>query len=174
MPSWLLRTIRAFAAPKLRISCSSKLWGELTRELSRRTEGRHESGAFLLGKHIGRAPRQVSKIVYYDDLDPHAYDTGACVVRGPAFARLWELCRSTGLSVVADIHVHPGAAHQSWEDKTNPTLPHAGHVAIIVPNYAKPPIRLRDLGIYEYIGKYEWNDLGHARAKKHFYIGAFA
>jgi len=41
-------------------------------ELHRRTQRRHESGAFLLGHdHDGRSA--AVDVVYYDDLDPAAY-----------------------------------------------------------------------------------------------------
>ena len=162
--------IRGFAAPDYRLSCRGGLWRSILRELRRRTENRHESGAFLLGK-IEDNRRRILQAVYYDDLDPNAYETGICVVKGPAFAKLWQICRSTNNSVVADVHVHPGAAFQSWSDKTNPSLPNQGHIAIIVPSLAKPPIRINDLGIFEYTGQFRWKDLGHTHAQRHFYVG---
>ena len=51
------------------------LWQELLSELHRRTEEHHESGAFLLG-HTNEHVRWVEQVVYYDDIDPHAYRTG--------------------------------------------------------------------------------------------------
>jgi hypothetical protein len=141
-------------------------------ELHQRTEARHESGAFLLGS-IEDNRRRILKAVYYDDLDSRAYESGICVVKGPAFAKLWQICRSTEYSVVADIHVHPNAAFQSWSDKTNPSLPNKGHIAIIVPNYSRPPVHTNDLGIFEYIEGFRWSDLGHSRAHRHFYVGLF-
>jgi hypothetical protein len=164
------QTIRAFAAPDYRLSCPRFLWKSILRELYRRTETRHESGAFLLG-NVENDRRRILRAVYYDDLDIHAYESGVCVVKGPAFARLWEICRLTAHSVVADIHVHPGDAIQSWSDKTNPTLPNVGHIAIIVPNFAKPPIHINDLGIFEYVGKFHWSNLGYKRAHRYFYVG---
>lgn len=166
------RTIRAFAAPDYRLSCPGYLWKSILRELHRRTEARHESGAFLLGK-IEANRRRILRVVYYDDLDARAYESGSCVVKGPAFARLWEICRLTECSVVADVHVHPSAAFQSGSDKTNPSLPNKGHIAIIVPNFAKPPVYINDLGIFEYVGGFRWSDLGHSRAHRHFYVGLF-
>jgi hypothetical protein len=166
------RTIQAFAAPDYRLSCPRYLWKSILWELRQRTEARHESGAFLLGNKEDNR-RRILKAVYYDDLDAHAYESGVCVVKGPAFARLWEICRSTKYSVVADIHVHSNAAFQSWSDKTNPTLPNKGHIAIIVPNFAKSPVYIKDLGIFEYVGRFHWNDLGQARAHRYFYVGLF-
>jgi proteasome lid subunit RPN8/RPN11 len=166
----ILRTIRVFAAPEHRVSCGSYLWKSIVAELCRRTEMRHESGAFLLGT-IEDGRRRILRPVYYDDLDAKAYSQGICVVRGPAFAQLWKICRKTGYSVVADIHVHPGEAFQSSSDKTNPTLPNRGHISIIVPHFAKSPVRIERLGIFEYLGGYRWKDLGQVKAREHLYIG---
>ena len=68
--------------PKLTIS--SPLWRELLTELHRRTSERHESGAFLLGQNSG-CERQVEKIVYYDDIDLQAYQTGVVVLHASSF-----------------------------------------------------------------------------------------
>ena len=47
------------------------LWRRLYSELRRRSKGRRESGAFLLGQSS-----KVSAFICYDDLDPSALDTG--------------------------------------------------------------------------------------------------
>lgn len=166
-----IRTIiRALLAPDHRISCSRDLWNRILRELERRTEGRHESGAFLLGRVVhGR--REVADAIYYEELDPEAYSTGACVLRGDAFATLWRVCRERGLTVVADVHTHPGLAFQSHQDRTNPMVARLGHVAIIVPRYARGQVVHSELGIYEYRGEYEWNERSGKSGKAFFYIG---
>ena len=59
-------------APEHRLNCPTALWAHTMDELHRRTQRRHESGAFLLGHdHGGR--RAAVDVVYYDDLDPAAY-----------------------------------------------------------------------------------------------------
>lgn len=165
------RIIPASAEPKLR--CSSLRWSKILDQLHRRTELSHESGAFLLGSIVGQR-RRITRAIYYDQVDPHAYDTGICIVKGPGFAKLWEICRSSKLEVVADVHVHPGEASQSWSDRTNPVLPHAGHISIIVPHFARKPMPVSSLGIYQYESKYEWIDLGYNLARRNFHIGLFA
>ena len=88
--------------------------------------------------------REVPAAIYYDELDPEAYSTGVCVLHGDAFAKLWAECRKRKLTVVADVHTHGGAAYQSGSDKTNPMVARAGHIAIIVPDFAAWPIRARN------------------------------
>src|SRR3954451_11210878 len=114
------------------------LWLALGAELHRRTEGRHESGAFLLGTRAA-AEHEATALVYYDDLDPRAYSTGICVLHADAFGRLWDRCAEMSLVVVADAHVHPRGARQSLSDRDNPMIARPGHLALILPLMARPP-----------------------------------
>jgi proteasome lid subunit RPN8/RPN11 len=162
--------IRAWLAPDHRVSCPSRYWKRLVGELERRGGHEHEAGAFLLGSER-RGRYEVRDAVFYDDLDPDAYATGVCVLHGDAFAKLWELCREKKLTVVADVHTHPGGAAQSPTDRANPMVARAGHVAIIVPNYASWPLAPADLGVYEYRGQHQWTDRSAAGSKRFFYTG---
>lgn len=163
-------TIRAFAAPRHRLSCPSALWRGVLAELHLRGHQRHESGCFLLGR-ADSPRREVHDVIYYDDLDPDAYASGVCILHGPAFAKLWKLCRAKGLTVVADAHTHPGAAFQSTSDRTNPMVACVGHVAIIIPNFAAAPVRPAELGIYEYRGNHAWTDRSPRAARGFLYTG---
>src|SRR4051794_6265164 len=118
-------TIAGVVAPRHRLSFSSAVWASLSAELTRRSAGNHESGAFLLGaRHRGRS--RVMSALYYDDLDPRAYETGIVSIDGAYYGDLWRLCREKGLHVVADIHCHPGLAEQSPTDAHNPMVMQAG------------------------------------------------
>ena len=154
--------------PKLTVP--SEIWDELLSELHRRTEEMHESGAFLLG-HLGKSDRRVTGVVFYDELDPDAYRTGIVVMHAPSFGVLWDRCRSSGLSVVADIHVHPRAAFQSLADRKNPMIATAGHLALIVPDFARPPVVPEKLGFYEYRGNHRWRSLGGTKILRFLRIG---
>ncbi len=162
--------IRALVAPKHRLRCSQGLWRSVCSELNRRGEGWHEAGAFLLGSVVNGA-RAVSNVVFYDELDAHAYASGVCILEAPAFSKLWALCRERKLTVVADVHTHGGLARQSEADRTNPMIARAGHVALIVPDLARAPVRLRKLGIYEYRGNHEWHNHSAKGLARFFYVG---
>jgi proteasome lid subunit RPN8/RPN11 len=166
-------TIRALLAPEHRISCPRRLWSIILGELDRRGERRHEAGVFLLGVEKG-GRREVKDAVFYDELDPLAYSTGACVLDGDAFANLWALCRERRLSVVADAHTHPGAAVQSRADQAHPMVARAGHVAIIIPKLAVPPLAWAALGIYEYCGEHRWTNHSGKLPKRYFYVGLWS
>ena len=165
----LKATIRAWLAPRHRLTCPSRYWREIVGELYRRCENRHEAGVFLLGvARDGR--REVHDAIYYDELDPHAYDSGVCILHGDAFAKLWALCRERKLTVVADAHTHGGEGSQSEADRTNPMVARSGHIAIIVPDFASWPIRRHRLGVYQYRGRHDWTDRS-ARWRGFFYTG---
>ncbi len=165
------RTIRAVVAPRHRLSCSRAIWAQAIRELIRRGEGRRESGAFLLGR-VASGRREVARFVYYDDLDPHCLDHGIVTFDGSGFARLWKICRETGLDVVADVHTHEGMAAQSPVDRKNPMMVNVGHIAIILPNYARGPLHSREIGLYVYRGSFSWDD--HFGSPHLFYRGRWA
>jgi proteasome lid subunit RPN8/RPN11 len=147
-----------------------RLWKEGLEELRQRTQGVHESGAFLLGSKEN-SRRRITRFAYYDDLDPCSLDTGIVVFDGSGYGPLWQLCRETGLTVVADVHVHAGVARQSYADRDNPMIALPGHIAIILPEFAKRIFWQHEVGIYEYEGQHRWRNWSGTQANKFFHIG---
>ncbi len=162
--------IRAFVAPEHRLSCPTDLWQQGLNELKLRGEGYHESGAFLLGRHVSNR-RAITDFVYYDDLDPHCLETGIVVIDGAAYRELWRRCRESGIYVVGDIHTHPGQPRQSPIDEKNPMIGTPGHIAIIVPDLADQFVKPAEIGIYEYQGQHRWQAFFGSAASKFFYVG---
>jgi hypothetical protein len=151
-----------------RLRCNYRVWDAGVAELARRTwSGRQESGAYLLGVDLLDGGQRILEFVYYDDIDPHALDSGIVTIRQTALPRLWAHCRERGYGVVADIHVHPGGADQSDSDRANPIMPRASHVAMILPNFAQGRPRPGGIGIYEFLGDGRWAN--HSR-KGHRYV----
>ena len=155
---------------EISINIDHRLWKHVTSELCVRGRGRHESGCFLLAK-VGVNVRTASECIFYDELDPNAYKTGICVLDGDAFSRLWEICRQQQLTVVADVHTHPGRAIQSYSDRTNPMIARSGHIGIIIPNFAFGWIWRHRIGLYQYEGDHRWTNLSGWKARRHLKIG---
>ncbi|WP_158743049.1 Mov34/MPN/PAD-1 family protein [Acidisphaera sp. L21] len=139
------------------LAISPTLWGNLLQGLRDRGRYQRESGAFLLGPADG--PRRVTSVVFYDEIDPAAFDTGIIVIDGGCMADLWRLCRERGETVVADVHTHGGAAGQSESDRKHPMIAEPGHISMILPNFAAAPVRLRKVGLYRYLGRFKWDRL---------------
>jgi hypothetical protein len=131
------------------------LWKDLVKELKKRGQGKRETGAFLLGPKDGDI---ITEFICYNDLDPHAFDTGIIVFNGDGFILLWKHCGQHGLKVMADVHTHPSEwTGQSSSDKKHPMIAQAGHIALIVPSYAtKRNQLLKGVGVHEFLGSRIW------------------
>lgn len=138
-----------------RRQCQCAFWQDLMRQLLLRGQQRHESGAFLLGHQVSG---EIVHTVFYETLDPSVYDRGIVEFDGSRFSQLWAHCKQRRLSVLADIHTHPGSAHQSDSDRAHPMIGRRGHIAVIVPNYARHPLELARVGVYEYLSAGRWVD----------------
>jgi hypothetical protein len=146
----------AFGQPP-RLVCSPRIWNSGVDELRRRASGRRESGAFLLGGTDGRT-RRIQQFLFYDDVDPHCFDNGIVEFDGSKFGLVWKECRELKMTVVADVHVHPGRYGQSKTDRDNPMIPEVGHLAVILPDYAARHRVPGRIGVYEYLGARRWHD----------------
>lgn len=168
MRSFLSRLLGWLRGSRPRLACDVRLWSAGVRQLAARTRnGRRESGAFLLGVAEQDGTRRILEFVYYDDIDPHALDTGIVHFAGTKLPLLWEHCRRRGYGVVADVHVHPGDYAQSASDRADPVMPRAGHIALIIPHYARRGVEPSAIGVYEYRGNGIWVD--HTAAGRAFF-----
>ena len=91
-----------------------------------------------------------------DELDSDACASGIVELDASAFTQLWNICDEHGLHVVADVHTHPFSARQSEIDRANPMIAVAGHVALILPRFARDRVRIWSVGVYEYLGDHCW------------------
>lgn len=159
MPSFLNRLRGWLFGPPPRLRCARSIWQVGAAELAVRTRGEtQESGAYLLGVPLPDGSQRILEFVYYDDIDPRALETGIVTIRQTALPKLWALCRERGYGVVADVHVHPGGYGQSRSDRDNPVMPRAGHIAMILPNFARGAPAPGGIGIYEFGSAGVWTD----------------
>lgn len=137
------------------LKISRPLWNSLIAELRQRGAGKRESGGFMLASAGGR---NIGSFISYDDLDEKALETGIITFHASGFVKLWDHCQRHGLSVVADVHTHPGDwTGQSHSDRTHPMVAIKGHIALILPNFAAPnPEPLNGASVYEYKGNHKW------------------
>ena len=167
----IAETMRHLFAPRHELSCSLVLWLRLCRRLRERGMNQtRESGAFLLGRRSGERAR-ILDFALYDDLDPRCLDTGIVRFDGRHFGALWALCGEKEMTVVADVHVHPGGSGQSVSDREHPMIAVAGHVALILPRYAARPLRRRDIGMYRYRGRKQWSVVQPADRRAFLHLG---
>jgi hypothetical protein len=167
----IAQIIRRLSSPRHELSCSWWVWQRLLGKLRERGQNAsRESGAFLLGRRDGNTA-QIVDFVLYDDLDPQALDSGIVRFDGRYFGELWTICRRRQLHVVADVHVHPGSSGQSDSDRAHPMISRAGHIALILPDFAQSPVRKQRIGIYRYLGNKAWSAVPVAARNQFLHIG---
>lgn len=138
---------------EVKLKMTNKFWMDLLVSLKERGESVRESGAFILSDTI-----EAKQYLLYDDLSPGCLDTGGIHFVGSGYVRLWDYCLKNNLRVIADIHTHPFKwTDQSSIDSNNPMISQIGHLALIAPYFASRKINgLSGIGIYEYLGDYNW------------------
>ncbi len=156
MLSSMIRHTYNLLHPPRRLNCPRRLWRTILRELRDRGNGRRESGGFLLGRVEGDR-RFVRDFIPYDVIDPNALQ-GIIVFDASKMDAVWSYCERTGLEVVADVHTHPSGYGQSGVDQDHPMIPQKGHLAMIIPDFAKRDFRPGEIGLYEYRGRDGWVD----------------
>lgn len=140
------------------------LYDSLIADLAESGRGVKESGAFLLGSLNGQR-RCVSSYLMYDKVAPLSSSLHAYVAfTAEEMARAWEHCYALGLQVVADVHTHPFGPAQSISDREHPIVSLAGHVALIVPNFAQGAPQPRDLGVHLFGGCGRWQSVFREKA----------
>jgi len=164
---------RRFFGRNAYLRFSPTLWDEMFAQLGRRAGGRRESGCFLLANRDGD-PRTVTRVVYYDDLDPASL-RGDIRLDAAAYGRLWDLCDQYKARVIGDVHTHGGTyVCQSGTDRENPMVSRAGHVALLVPHLASRRAGPHEVGVHRYDGAGDWEDSFGAQAARRVYVGRFA
>lgn len=135
------------------------LFQALIIDLAKSGRGIKESGAFLLGKQEG-SRRLVTSYLMYHKVAPESSRRHAYVAfTAEEMARAWEHCYAIGQQVVADVHTHPFGPAQSVSDRAHPIVSVAGHVALIVPNFAQGSPQPRDLGVHLFGGAGRWHSM---------------
>lgn len=141
------------------------LFQALIVDLAKSGRGVKESGAFLLGRHEG-ARRFVTSYLMYDKVAPESSRSHAYVAfTAEEMACAWEHCYATGQQVAADVHTHPFGPVQSISDRAHPIVSIAGHVALIVPNFAQGSPQPRDLGVHLFGGAGRWQSMFGEKAQ---------
>jgi hypothetical protein len=134
-------------------------WFGLIKGLRKKGNGVRESGAFLVAK---TGSMKISKVIFYDDLDPNAFSSGIIVFEGIYHSKLNKLLKEFKGEVIADIHTHPigCSIKQSVSDMNHPMCRLKGHVAFIAPDYATNSFLIpKQCAAYLYKGSFIWQTL---------------
>ena len=137
----------------------ARLYEQLIQDLAASGRGVRESGAFLLGTIDGRI-RKVTSYIMYETIAPvSSREHDYVALTGQEMAAAWDHCYRVGLEVVADVHTHPLGPAQSLSDRAHPMVSVAGHVALIVPQFAMRDPTPADLGVHIFHGDSRWTSM---------------
>ena len=127
----------------MRLSCSWFLWRRLSRGCAS-AAGREQRERRLPARLPRGRPRAGGRLRALRRSRPALrWIPASCGSTAAISATLWDICKRRGLTVVADVHVHPGGAGQSDSDRDHPMISRAGHIALILPDFAARRCRER-------------------------------
>lgn len=138
-----------------------RLWLDTWGGLEARGAGRREAACVWAGptESAGR----VNEVVFLDDLGEVC--SGALHHRTPTATTraLFELLRSRGLEILADVHTHPSDwVELSQVDQEHPIEYRVGLLALVIPGFAVGEPSLDACGLHEYLGDLRWRQLKQA------------
>jgi hypothetical protein len=92
------------------------------------------------------------------------------IVEGDELHRIGIEIFDSGLQLFAQIHSHPGAAYHSETDDAYPIVTVLGGISIVVPNFARGGLNIREWAVYQLIPEIGWNGMSEDRKQQYFEI----
>lgn len=97
----------------------------------------------------------------------HRSPDGVCVSVGPEeLHRINVWLYENGMSLIAQLHSHPGDAYHSDTDDTFPIATTVGALSLVLPNYAVRPFALEECAIYRLMPNAGWMHISKIAAAR--------
>lgn len=87
------------------------------------------------------------------------------MITGDELFRMNVWLHQNGMTVVAQLHSHPGEAYHSDTDNDFSIVTQAGGLSIVVPDFARGPFSLDSAAVYRLDAHGAWSELDAATAK---------
>ena len=117
-----------------------------------------EGVALWAGRREGRHYQVLEAVIP----EQTAYQTGSGLlyrVEGDELHRINLWLREHGLTLIAQVHSHPGAAYHSTTDDEYPIVTKTGSLSIVVPNFAARSFNLNDCAVFRLLPPRGWVQL---------------
>jgi hypothetical protein len=75
------------------------------------------------------------------------------------------------MTLIAQIHSHPGAAYHSETDDSYPIVTTVGALSLVVPDFARAPFELENCAVYRLFSGRGWVELSTTEAEQLIQIG---
>jgi proteasome lid subunit RPN8/RPN11 len=92
------------------------------------------------------------------------------VVGGDELFRMNVWLHKNGLTLIAQLHSHPGDAYHSETDDDFAIMTRVGGLSIVVPNFAREPFSFDTAAIYRLAEKGQWSSLTSDEARALIHI----
>lgn len=124
--------------------------------LQQRGRGARETACVWLGDQ-DREREVAREVIFLDDLPGTVGRRLQHRTSREAVRILIDRARELGLTIVGDVHTHPGLwVDLSDVDRAHPIEYRIGLLALVFPAFAKGPPRFEGIGVHEYLGSCEW------------------
>ena len=161
MPRWLDRLLRKTPAYQFvdrpvnaRLVLAQSCFDGLIEALAPANNRRHEGVALLLGKiedGVGVGVHAVR---------PNAITTrGSFQIPASEMAKVVALATRLGLSIIGQVHTHPGEAFHSDGDEEGANIRYDGFFSLVIPEYGRFLPNLRDSVLYAFSSVDGWQRL---------------
>lgn len=125
----------------------------------------YEGLGIWVGRQEGRSFRVLQAVI---PVQQHIRTPdGVCVIMGPEeLHRINVWLYKQGLSLIAQIHSHPGRAYHSSTDDAYAVATTVGCFSLVVPNYAREPFDIGRLASYRLDAGGTWRALTPDQAER--------
>jgi proteasome lid subunit RPN8/RPN11 len=141
----------------MKLHVSLELWTTTWYGLQRRSAGENEAACVWLGTRSPHLERAL-EVVYLDDLPGTVGRRLQHRTSRQAVDMMLELARTKRMSIVGDLHTHPGEwVDLSEVDREHPIEYRVGLLALVIPSFGRGGADLTRTGVHEYAGAGRWN-----------------
>jgi hypothetical protein len=152
------------------ITISYSNWHLTWQRLRASSNGQAESACIWAGERR-QGNEEVQKVYFLDELPNVQRARLYHRTSREATSRLFEELRRAGHSIIADVHTHPTDwVGLSQTDEAHPIEYRIGLVALVFPFFATGKMELSRVGVHEYLGSGEWNQLTSEEATSRIQI----
>lgn len=142
------------------------LWCNTWIGLQQRSHGVRETACVWLGDRNGEE-ETAREVIFLDDLPGTVGHHLQHRTSRDAVRIVLDRARALGLSIVGDVHTHPGTwVDLSEIDRAHPIEYRIGLLALVLPAFAEGPPSLQGVGVHEYLGAGAWKMFDSADVPK--------
>jgi hypothetical protein len=125
-----------------------------------------EGVAFWAGKHDGNTFLVRAAVTPAQHAGRGEYGGLAVIVDGDELFRMNVWLHRQRMTLIAQLHSHPGEAYHSDTDEAYAVLTRVGGFSIVLPDFAQRPFSLEDAAIYRLAGDGTWRAVSARAARE--------